>query len=1053
MKNNKYIDILPVPLSYSQEGLWIVDKAMGSLNYHIPLLYKLNQAIDLEVLKLTFQTILKRHQVLRTVFKQNEIGDVSQEILTIENWKIDYEAEYEIRNTSELQTYVEKLNAIPFDLEKDYMLRVHFLKKRDNEYFLILIFHHIAFDGWSSSLFLEELQKIYNLKISENQNNLLEVTYQYTDYAMSQRSEEKETVFEDKLTFWKSFLEGHTPLNFPTDFPRPNVQSYKGKTYIFELPKEYKESLKNISKEYRATPFMILFGVYNILLYKYTGQTDIIVGSPTANRMNPQDQRLIGCFVNPLALRTTFSNTITVKDLLETVKMNFMNVYEHQDLPFEKIVKALVTEHDRSRSPLFQVMFIMQSNKSVASVKLGDVDLYEIAYEGNTSKYDMTFSITDKEETLEVLIEYCDDLFLSKTIEQIANHYKKLVGEVLEKPNSRIDELEMLLDEEQDELLVTLNDGDVNYPFENFVLDQFKKVSNDNAIKTALVCEDKEMTYHELDKKSNQLAVVLIENGIDTGDKIGLCTDRSFDVIIGILAIWKANACYVPIDPLYPLERINYIVKDANIKNIVYSSTITVHQKLEKPNSIYITEALFQKESSIQLKKRTITSDQLAYIIYTSGSTGKPKGVMITHGNLNAFVGWCKEEFKNDSFEIVYAVTSVCFDLSIFEMTYPLCVGKKIRILPNGLSISTYIKTDKNILLNTVPSVIANLQDNNIDFGNVNQINMAGETIPQKVIDRIDFNKIIARNLYGPSEDTTYSTCYRLHHGSKSLIGKPISNTQVYVLDDTLTLLPKGIIGELYLGGDGVALGYLNREKLTKEKFVLNPFETGTSNKIYKTGDLVRWLPDGNLEFIGRKDTQIKMRGFRIELGEIETILSQVDGVKQCVVIVSQNDFEDKQLIAYVVPEKEEWEIEATHHLRLKLPKYMIPNIWLELEIMPLNTNGKVDKNKLPVPQKDIKLEERYIAPSTSVEKELVHIWKKVLGIQKIGVHEQLIELGGHSLVAAKLVILINNTFLSTITVGTLLELQTISMIGKYLQNTMDPSDHYPEGLYEVLDI
>lgn len=1042
----------PTPISYSQEGLWILDQTKGSLNYHIPLVFEYKGILRFDRLEYALKVILERHTTLRTVFKQDVNGNISQEILTIDDWCVFYETKTSILTDKGLEDYVNELSEKPFNLKEDYMLKAHLLES-DTSY-LILIFHHIAFDGWSESLFLEELQLIYNLYENPHidQTTLNSISYKYSDYAKWQRSIENEAILNNKLEFWKDYLNEYTPLNFPTNFQRPTIQSYKGGNHVLELPKWFEAELTQLAKKYRATPFMILFTIYTILLYKYTGQKDVIVGCPTANRTNPQSRDLIGHFVNSLPLRTIFTKNITFPELLDQVKTNFIKVYEYQDVPFEKITRALLSEQDRSRSPLFQMMFIMQSNRRVPSIILGDTVLEKKLFKGKTSKYDMTFSITSKDNSLEVLIEYCNELFEPEMIEQIGNHYKILAKSVMDHPETKIDDLLMLSEKEQYKLLVKFNDTDMKYPTEISVIDQFKEKCSQFPNMSVVLFGERKMTYRELDQKSDQVASFLHEIGTQSGEIIGICMSRSFDMIIVILGIWKTGASYVALDAAYPEKRINYIIKDSGTKTVICSDTILLNVGLKDIVTFKINEVLSkQKTNHTSIWQPHIVSTQLAYVIYTSGSTGKPKGVMITHSNLNSFINWSKKEFNEDPFNIVYAVTSLCFDLSIFEIIYPLCAGKQIRILENGLSISEYVQLDEQILLNTVPSVIASLQENNVNLINVRLINMAGEPIPEKVLKQIEYDTNIVRNLYGPSEDTTYSTCFRLRRGDKSLIGKPIGNTKAYVLDENLNILPLGVIGELCLSGEGVALGYLNLEQLTKEKFITNPFEKDSNYKLYRTGDLVKWQPDGTLEFIGRKDSQVKIRGFRIELGEIEAVLSDIECVEHGIISAHVDGFGEKRIIAYVVSQEEDWQQKVNIHMNSKLPDYMIPSTFIKIDKIPVNNNGKIDRKRLPKPDFESYKPSEYCAPTTPIEKKLTALWEEVLEQTKIGVNDSLFELGGHSLTAAKIVAIVNNKFSTNLKVNLLFELQTIHKLSKYLEVLLLNLEE--EETYDIIEI
>ncbi|WP_108867380.1 non-ribosomal peptide synthetase [Aquimarina aquimarini] len=1037
------------PLSYSQESLWLLDKTEGSTHYQIPYVYNIQGKIDVQNLEDSLKNLVEKYTSLRTVFDQQENGDVYQSLLPSHDWNMFYSDAY--KEDTKLVAYIDTLKVSSFDLANDYMLKAYLFKLDTAQYKLLLVMHHIAFDGWSNSILINELNAFYNQKRTTEERAFEKIEYTYIEYAAHQRSAAYQKSIQTKLDYWKEQLKDSTPLQFPLDFSRNISQGHTGKNYVTTLGVDLSNQIKSFARTKRATPYMLLLSIFKVLLYKYTGKTDIVIGCPTANRKDIQTQKLIGYFVNSIALRTHISGDIVFKELLDQVKNTIIRGYEHQEVPFDEVIRTLGIKKVLGETPLFQILFIMQNNQEAPAIKLDNAIVTEEPFEYKMAKYDITFSITEKQGDFEVYVEYRDSLFKPETIERLVNHFRNLILEIIKDGDIKVSAIKMITEKEKNQMLDTCRTTSIERPIEkNTVLDMFKKQVKNQPNETAILVKDTTMSYVELDKKSDEVAHFLISKGVESKDIIGVCVKRSFEIAITILGIWKAGAIYVPLDEKYPEERTRYIIENSKTKYLICSD-----KNADNHIDFGIESILFssiakepQKEVSID---RSITRDMLAYIIYTSGSTGKPKGVMISHDNLQAFLNWSSAEFAKDQHQIVYATTSICFDLSIFEFFYSLTSGKKIRILEDGLSIPKYLLQDKNILINTVPSVINHLQNNKVIFENVTEINMAGEPIPEQVMKRLDWDAYKVRNLYGPSEDTTYSTCWLMNTSRTSYIGKPIANTKAYVLDNDLNLVPEGIIGELYLSGKGVSAGYFANERLTQKKFLDNPFEKDGS-KLYKTGDMVRWLPEGVLAYIGRKDTQVKIRGYRIELGEIETIINKVSFVEKCVVAVKKGEDNEQFMVAYVVIRNiEDWYKKVKSHLENKIPGYMVPAHIIKLDNLPLTPNGKIDKKALPEVKEQLFETIDYVAPTNVLEKELVAICKKVLHQNKIGIHDNFFDLGAHSMMLAKLAFLIRTQYTISIEVHLLFELSTVAKLAKYI--TILKQGQQNEEEYEVVDL
>jgi len=594
----------------------------------------------------------------------------------------------------------------------------------------------------------------------------------------------------------------------------------------------------------------------------------------------------------------------------------------------------------------------------------------------------------------------------------------------------------MLTKAEEQQLLVEFNDTAVDYPKDKTIVDLFEEQAEKTPQAIAVVFEEEQLTYQGLNERANRLAHYLGSRGVKEETLVPICIERSVEMIVGIMGILKAGGAYVPIDPEYPEERISYMLEDTAASVVVSSKES--RSRLQTEEGVEVIEmdgdwSTINYQLSTTNHQRVSQPHHLAYVIYTSGSTGKPKGVMIEHRSAYSFISWCQQEFLDSRFDIVYASTSICFDLSIFEIFYPLSIGRPVRVMEDGLHINKYLSKDCSVLINSVPVVIENLIKEGINLSNVSVINMAGEPISLYVQQNLDTENIEVRNLYGPTEDTTYSTVFRLREGVPVLIGKPISNTAIYILNECHELLPVGVIGEICLGGAGLARGYLHRSALTDEKFIPDPFSRDKGSRLYKTGDLGRWLADGNIEYLGRMDSQVKIRGYRIELGEIESVLQQSEFVNQAVVLAKADSKAIKRLVGYVVA-KGTFNREAIlSYLKGKLPEYMVPGLWMELKNLPLTSNGKIDRKALPDPDASELLTNQYVAPRNEVEEKLVAIWQEVLGVEQIGIEDNFFELGGHSLLAMKMVSYIERNLLLSIPINVLFQFTTVSELSKYI--------------------
>ncbi len=977
------------PVTSSQQRIWALSQFEGgSTAYNIANVIRICGVLKIDILQKAVNQVVNRHESLRTTFKVTQ-EKLQQFVQPFEEGKNIVKV-YESKDEKEISKIIEKHAHHNFDLTKSPLLKIAVITISEQEYLLLFNLHHIVGDGWSMEILSRELVQTYNnlksgLKVKEEP-----LSIQYKDYASWTVTSQQKKLSESKV-FWNQKLSGELPiLELPVAKTRPKLKTYNGTKITHTFTSTFTDSLKSKVREQDATLFITLLAGINGLLHRYTGQTDTIIGTPVSGRNQSILEKQIGLYLNTLAIRTHYESTDTFDTLIQKQKKIVLECYDHQEYPFDTLIDDLSIKRDISRSAVFDIMVVLHNQRDLFEQGESFVDTYAeeyLLFENQSSQFDITFSFVEEMDDLKLSVTYNTDIYTEEIITKFIIYLEHFILGGIQNPNHSIAKINYLPLVEQQNLLSRINPvlsvDSQEQTFLDLIENQCKKTPND----VALVRDNRTITYKTLDEISNELAHYLIDvHKISKGDFIGIKLERTEWLIITILAVLKSGAAYIPIDVKYPEDRIRYIEEDSKCKFSVTKEVL---------------ESFKQKErSSKNRPKVTILPEDLAYIIYTSGSTGKPKGVMLSHVNVTIFLSWCRKEFAKTNFDTLYASTSHCFDLSVYEMFYPLSIGKQVRILPNGLSIEDYITTDTKILINTVPSVIENLVERKIPLEKVTAINMAGEPIPISLSNILIKYPIELRNLYGPSEDTTYSSCYHItkKHTQSLPVGKPIDGTYFYILSDELALQGEGLAGEICIGGQGLSQGYFNRPELTREKFVENPYKPGTW--LYRTGDLGYWMSDGNVGFIGRKDHQIKLRGYRIELGEIEYALQQEKSVNHAVALVKEKE---KFIVAYLTGQEIDVQL-LKDHLSSKLPAYMLPSYYKILEKIPLTPNGKVDKNKLL----ELEVVEAniidYIAPETDLEKKLGAIWQEILGIQKVGLTDNFFELGGHSLKAIKLI-------------------------------------------------
>ncbi|WP_194972389.1 non-ribosomal peptide synthetase [Aquiflexum lacus] len=1037
-----------IPLSYNQQSLWFIHQLSGSIQYHIPLIFPIRGKIAISSLEDAFKIILNRHEALRTVIREKDRMDC-QIVLGMDHWKLN---RMELQDPALLKNEITTLIRIPFDLTIDYMLRAWLITMAPEHHCLIINMHHIASDGWSSDILKKELMESYHSIVNGIQVSLPPVPIQYIDYALWQRNFLNSDLIQNKIDYWKAKLQNLSTLQLPTDFTRPPVQSNNGKSYRFSIDNFIVSQLRELDQKHQSTLFMTLLAAFKTLLYRYSGQEDICVGTPVAGRESSETENLIGFFVNTLALRSNLRGTMTFTELLKEIRATALDAFEFQQIPFEMVVESLGQKRDLSRNPVFQILFVLQ-NISKNEVLLDDVLISEEPYEHFTSKFDMTFELIEVDSGMEGIAEYNTDLYRPDTIERFVSHYIHLLKSILENPSLNLDLLNIIPTEEKTLLLETLNATEAEYPNDKTIVDLFEEQVNKSPDATALMFKEKKLSYKELNKRSNQFAHYLIEKyKIQPDDLVGIELERSEWMVIGILAIIKSGGAYVPIDPEYPEQRKEFIIEDAKLKIVINQIELEEFRKAIKEGNYPKTNPTTR-----------ISPENLMYVIYTSGSTGKPKGCMLEHRGLVNRLAWMQKSYALTEKDCILQKTTFTFDVSVWELIWWSLQGASVSMLEPGgekqpEKIVSTIEASQVTVLHFVPSMLEvflefldSSTENILKLSSLKQVYTSGEALKAEQVKRFKelLPNVSLMNLYGPTEasiDVSYYACETAEEMNIP-IGKPIDNTALYVLDPTHHLVPYGTVGEVCIGGVGLARGYLNREELTREKFIENPFRP--KERLYRTGDLGRWRGDGNLEYLGRMDDQVKIRGYRIELGEIESVLLLHPSVKQAVVMASEIGQGDKRLVGYIVCDGTFDKKSISEFLRSKLPEYMIPALWVTLEKLPLTSSGKIDRKALPDVSTQDMVTAGYTEPRNDLEKQIAAIWQRILGLERVGIHDDFFELGGHSLLAVKVMSALEKEIGSKLTINLIFKYPSISELANAIENI----NQNQAGLNSLLDV
>jgi surfactin family lipopeptide synthetase A len=1048
-----------LPLSAAQTGLWLLDQLEpSSAAYNIPVRHDLKGHLEVGAFERSLSEIVRRHQVLRTYYLRVD-GRPVQKIAPPESFRIpivDLQGLSEAARKQEVTRLASAEAGQPFDLGKAPLIRARLLKLGWDEHVLLLNFHHIAFDGWSYGVFEKELTVLYDAFLQgEEASPLPELPLQYVDFAVWQRQWLQGKILQEQLDYWQQKLSGTLPvLELPTDRPRPAIQTYKGSISHSVLSKKLTESLKILSQREGVTLFATLLGAFKVLLQRYTGQDDILVGVATSGRNRAEIEGLMGFFVNTLVMRTDLSGDPTFRELLRRVKETTLGAYAHQDLPFEKLVEVLNPERNASHNPIFQVMLSML-NMPMQPWNLRGLRHERKMIDSGTSKFDLTLYVTEEPEGLTFIYEYNTDLFNGNRIERMLGHLQILLEGMVANPDQHLSELPLLTPEEVQQLLVAWNNTAVEQPAKNLCLHQMiAKQAWQNPDQVALIFEEQRLSYRELNQRGNQLAHQLRSLGVGPDVLVGLCVERSVEMVVGLLGILKAGGAYVPLDPAFPQARLAYMIADSGMRVLV------THRELDQklpalPPSILHLDAdwdTIERQDTTDAGLPLAQPENLAYVLYTSGSTGKPKGVAVPHAALVNFLRSMQREPGFSANDRLLAVTTLSFDIAGLELYLPLVSGGTTVIASrednyDPARLIERIHQAQCTVMQATPATWRALLEAGWEGSKNLKLLCGGEALPGDLAQALLPRCAQLWNMYGPTETTIWSTIHRVTSADGPVpIGRPIANTQVFILDGHRQLVPLGIVGELYIGGSGLARSYFARPELTAERFVESPFDPNA--RLYRTGDRGRWLADGTLECLGREDNQVKIRGFRIEPGEVESALARHPAVGQCIVVAREDSHGDKILVAYLEPQPDHPApvvSDLREYLANDLPAYMVPSAFVVLEKLPLTPNGKIDRNALPSPnQEHIGGSPEIAARLDPIEQMLVQIWSRILRIKSISIHDNFFNLGGHSLLAVRVIAEIERLVKRRLPLATFFKAPTIEKLAQILRGEMSPSGWSP---------
>jgi amino acid adenylation domain-containing protein len=1010
------VPILPVPrdvelpLSYAQQRLWFLHELEpDSPVYNTPAALRLTGQLKVDALEKSFSEIVRRHEVLRTVFPSVEGRPV--QVITPARYMTLPMVDLRELDDPERHTRAVILASHEaqqgFDLARGPLIRLGLLELAEQDHVVLLTMAHIVTDGWSTRIIIEELGKLYRAFLTATESPLDELEIQYADFAHWQRAWLRGEVIERQLTYWKEQLRGAAALlDLPTDRSRPATQTTSGAYRTFVVSKELADELKSLGRQEGATLYVILLAAFQTLLYRYTGQSDVNVGTLIANRNRSEIERLIGFFVNTLVMRGDLRGTLVFREFISQIREVALGAYAHQDLPFEQLVQALEPERSMSHSPLFQVMFALQS-APMGSLDLEGLGLAKFEIESRTAHFDLMLEITDFGNGIVGGIEYNTDLFDDTTIRRMIGHFQTLLLSVVRTPDEQLSGLRLLTESEGWQMLVEWNQEVAEYERDKCIHELFEQQVVLRPHATAIVHNQEQLSYGELDRRANHLANYLRRLGVGPETIVGLCIDKGPDMVAAIFAVLKAGGAYLPLDSANPKHRLRLMIEDAGVQ-LLLTHQPAMQALPEFRATMVCLESQWERMTSQSYDRpESLTgSDNLAYVIFTSGSTGEPKAVMVQHRSVCNLAEAQGRAFGVSHASRVLQFASYGFDASVSEIfvallnSATLVIGRPEQLMPMA-GLAEFF-SEERITVATLPPTVGGLLEGE-ELESLESIVVAGEACPTEVVSRLSrAGKVL--NAYGPTEATVCATIgvCRVGEGRPS-IGRPISNVGVYILDEQMSDVPVSVAGELYIAGSGLARGYRGRAADTAERFVPDPHSQEAGARLYRTGDISRYLADGRIDYIARRDQQVKVRGHRIELGEVEAVLKQYPGIVSAVVLVSEDRLAGKTLTAYTVS-KEESPLsigEVRDFLRQRLPEYMIPPSIIEIEAIPLSANGKVDKSRLQSDFVRTSSQAGLELPRTPLEEVLAGVWADVLALEQVGIHDSFFDLGGHSLLGA----------------------------------------------------
>ncbi len=1037
----------PKLLNGAQEGLWFYDRLFpGSAQYTIPSAFRIRGRLDVEILQRSFNYVVARHEALRTRISTIDgkpmqvCRDQAELVIPLSDLSALDGPQKELKAAELIQEEVTS----GFNLAKDLLVRAKLLKLEEAEHILIVVLHHIICDFWSLAIFDEELSAAYAAFSKGAEPDLAPLELHFADFCQLERTRSTQEAIAHELDYWKQKLDDCAPVDYlPPDFPRPPRQSLSGSRLAFQIPASLRAQLDSICQQQSTTLYTVLLAAFKALLFRYSSAEDITIGVPIQMRDFPGSDRAIGFFVNVLPLRTRISGQMTFSALVQEISQQSIELYSHKQIPFSELVERLGSSRDPSRHPIFQTVFQCFSNP-LPGPSFTAEGTERLPIDNHTSKFDLTLSITQQPAGLCGEIEFCDALFTRSSIERMAVHFVDFLRALAVDPTQPIAKARLLTPDEEGALLVEYNQTTTRYPRDRTIHELFEEQCLASPRKIALRFGHSELSYEQLDRWANQLASDLLKAGVAPGQRVGLSMERCSEMIAGLLAILKIGGCYVPLDPSYPVERLRLLVDEAELQVILCSRD--AEPKLPTGCRRLVITEMAHLAAGLSCSKPNVAClpEAPAYIMYTSGSTGEPKGVIIPHRGVVRLVK--ETNYLTFTTEDVFLqLAPLAFDASTLEIWGPLLNGGTLVIYPPHFEsiqqLGSVLREDKINTLWLTAALFHEIVDHHVDIlRGVHRVLAGGEALSSRHVAKFvqTYPESTLINGYGPTENTTFTCCYTFPKNWTANrpvpIGRPIANSYVHILDPNGNLMPIGLPGELHAGGDGLALGYLNRPELTAEKFISNPLNPGLG-KLYRTGDIARYLPDGNIEFLGRRDNQIKIRGFRVELEEIQHALQNITTVRAAAVEVEETSPGDKTVVAYVVPAGEAISAEAIREELLeKVPAFLAPARIVLLEKLPLKPNGKIDRKELAHCKRKEAPAPASAAPLNPIEERLVRIWEEVLGLKGIRRDQSFLDAGGHSLLAIRIILRVNQEFQRNLRPSVLFEAQTIAQLARRIE-------------------